>query len=145
MPRQGSANDQETLGVHADVDCDRQDQHRNVRGPEAFGYEQQWCHRAEQDHFPIQRRVVAEQFVLQCLIFGGGTTVPGGEQFKHVDVGPDQRQYEQQFAQIVEMHLGDVLLEVHVFPQHEHHRDDAGGAGINRAHNKIGCKYGLVQ
>ena len=43
------------------------------------------------------------------------------------------------------MHPRNVLLEVHVFPQHEHHRDNAGGSRINGADHEIRRKDGLVQ
>ncbi len=43
------------------------------------------------------------------------------------------------------MYLGDILFEVHIFPEYKHHRDNTRGPRVNSAHNEVRCKDGLMQ
>ena len=132
-------DDDEALEPHADVDDERDDEQQHHVGADPLDPEELRRQHVAEDQRPVERPVRPGHAVPHHVRLVRVRAVPRHERFDHVAVGDDQPGDEQDLRHVVQMALGDEVLQpVHLADrnrQRQHHREariDGAGDEVRR-------------
>ena len=107
----GGRHDHEPLEPHADVDEDREQEHRPRSRPEPAEPEKLRDQHIAEDHRREAPAIGPEDPVAERVLLEGIAGIPHHEELGPVGVGDDQRGHQDQLAHVLQMRDRDQILQ----------------------------------